>query len=37
MGFDQRFKRMWEQYLFYCAAGFETDCIDVVQVSLAKG
>jgi cyclopropane-fatty-acyl-phospholipid synthase len=37
MGFDQRFKRMWEQYLIYCAAGFETDCIDVVQVSLAKG
>jgi cyclopropane-fatty-acyl-phospholipid synthase len=37
LGFDQRFKRMWEQYLIYCAAGFETGGIDVVQVSLTKG
>ena len=36
MGFDDRFKRMWEQYLAYCEAGFETGAIDVVQVALVK-
>ncbi len=36
LGFDQRFKRMWEQYLFYCEAGFKVGTIDVLQVSLAK-
>jgi cyclopropane-fatty-acyl-phospholipid synthase len=29
LGFDQRFKRMWEYYLAYCQAGFETGAIDV--------
>ena len=33
MGFDPRFKRMWEQYLHYCAAGFTVGTIDVVQVA----
>lgn len=37
MGFDQRFKRMWEQYLVYCAAGFRTGSIDVLQVALRRG
>lgn len=32
LGFDQRFKRMWEFYLFYCEAGFETESIDVRQM-----
>ncbi len=32
MGFDARFKRMWEQYLGSCAAGFSVGTIDVVQV-----
>lgn len=32
MGFDDRFKRMWEFYLFYCEAGFKTEGIDVRQV-----
>ena len=34
MGFDQRFKRIWEQYLAYCQAGFTAGAIDVVQVAL---
>ena len=32
LGFDQRFKRMWEFYLHYCEAGFETDAISVRQL-----
>ena len=32
LGFDQRFKRMWEFYLHYCEAGFQTESIDVRQV-----
>jgi cyclopropane-fatty-acyl-phospholipid synthase len=35
-GFDERFKRIWEYYLAYCEAGFRTDNIDVVQLSLAR-
>jgi cyclopropane-fatty-acyl-phospholipid synthase len=29
LGFDRRFKRMWEYYLAYCQAGFEAGAIDV--------
>jgi cyclopropane-fatty-acyl-phospholipid synthase len=29
LGFDQRFKRMWEYYLCYCEAGFKNGIIDV--------
>lgn len=29
LGFDLRFKRMWEYYLAYCQAGFETGTLDV--------
>ncbi|MFM2042716.1 MAG: hypothetical protein RLY86_1292 [Pseudomonadota bacterium] len=36
LGFDERFKRMWEQYLWYCEAGFTTGSIDVVQVTVAR-
>jgi cyclopropane-fatty-acyl-phospholipid synthase len=36
MGFDTRFKRMWEQYLAYCAAGFDVGTIDLQQFSLAR-
>ena len=36
MGFDDRFKRMWEQYLLSCAAGFRHGCIDVVQVAVRR-
>jgi cyclopropane-fatty-acyl-phospholipid synthase len=36
MGFDERFKRLWQFYLSYCEAGFRTGNTDVVQISLAK-
>jgi len=29
LGFDERFKRMWEYYLSYCEAGFNNGAIDV--------
>lgn len=36
LGFDGRFKRMWEYYLAYCEAGFRTGVIDVSQFSISK-
>lgn len=36
LGFDERFMRIWEFYLAYCEAGFETGDIDVVQFTLSK-
>lgn len=36
MGFDERFKRLWEFYLHYCEAGFRQEYIDVRQVVYAK-
>lgn len=36
MGFDRRFKRIWEFYLAYCEAGFRTNNIDVVQVAYTR-
>ena len=32
LGFDLRFRRLWEFYLFYCEAGFRARNIDVRQV-----
>jgi cyclopropane-fatty-acyl-phospholipid synthase len=32
LGFDARFRKLWEFYLFYCEAGFRTENIDVRQV-----
>ncbi|OLP59886.1 cyclopropane-fatty-acyl-phospholipid synthase [Xaviernesmea oryzae] len=32
LGFDTRFKRLWEFYLYYCEAGFRARNIDVRQV-----
>jgi len=32
LGFDDRFKRLWEFYLHYCEAGFRARYIDVRQV-----
>ncbi len=29
LGFDRRFKRMWEYYLAYCEAGFRAATLDV--------
>ena len=36
LGFDDRFKRLWEYYLAYCEAGFLSGNIDVRQVVFAK-
>ncbi len=36
LGFDERFIRIWEFYLAYCEAGFDSGDIDVVQFTLAK-
>ena len=36
LGFDRRFKRMWEYYLAYCEAGFRAGSIDVGQFRLIK-
>ena len=36
MGFDERFKRLWEFYLSYCEAGFRTGRIDVAQFALTR-
>ncbi len=35
LGFDERFFRMWHYYLQYCAVGFRTKRIDVVQFRLS--
>jgi cyclopropane-fatty-acyl-phospholipid synthase len=32
LGFDDRFKKLWEFYLHYCEAGFRAEFIDVRQV-----
>ncbi len=32
LGFDERFRKMWEFYLHYCEAGFRSEYIDVRQV-----
>lgn len=32
LGFDMRFRKMWEFYLYYCEAGFRSEYIDVRQV-----
>ena len=36
MGFDERFRRMWEYYLAYCEAGFLAGHIDVRQIIYCK-
>jgi cyclopropane-fatty-acyl-phospholipid synthase len=37
LGFDERFRRMWEYYLAYCEAGFRSGNIDVRQIVYVKG
>lgn len=34
LGFDQRFRRLWEYYLAYCEAGFRVGFTDVCQIVL---
>jgi cyclopropane-fatty-acyl-phospholipid synthase len=36
LGFDERFKRMWEYYLAYCRAGFEARAVDVGLFQVAR-
>ena len=36
LGFDERFRRLWEFYLAYCEAGFASGSTDVVQYLLVK-
>jgi cyclopropane-fatty-acyl-phospholipid synthase len=35
-GFDDRFIRLWNLYLMYCAAGFAEKSTDVIQFTLRK-
>ncbi len=37
LGFDERFRRLWEYYLAYCEAGFRSRNIDVRQMVFARG
>ena len=34
LGFDERFKRMWQYYLSYCEGGFRSVRTDVSQIVL---
>ena len=36
LGFDERFKRLWNYYLSYCEAGFRAGSIDVTQIALKR-
>jgi cyclopropane-fatty-acyl-phospholipid synthase len=36
LGFDERFQRIWEFYLCYCEAAFDTGNTNVVQYTLRK-
>jgi cyclopropane-fatty-acyl-phospholipid synthase len=36
LGFDSRFKRLWEYYLAYCEGGFRAGSIDVAQFRLTR-
>ncbi|MCC5968411.1 MAG: class I SAM-dependent methyltransferase [Pararhodobacter sp.] len=36
LGYDMRFKRMWEFYLTSCAACFQTGICDVTQITLRR-
>jgi cyclopropane-fatty-acyl-phospholipid synthase len=36
MGFDERFRRLWEFYFAYCEAGFRERTIGTVQMLLTR-
>ena len=36
LGFDERFRRMWNFYLTSCAAGFDSGNCDVTQITISK-
>lgn len=35
LGFDERFRRLWQFYMAYCQAGFNAGSTGVVQYQLA--
>ena len=37
LGFDDRFRRMWNMYLTSCAATFQSGNCDVTQITVARG
>jgi cyclopropane-fatty-acyl-phospholipid synthase len=36
MGFDERFRRMWNFYLTSCAGAFKGGSCDVTQITIAR-
>ena len=36
LGFDDKFKKLWQFYLSYCEAGFKAATTDVMQIRLAR-
>ena len=36
LGYDARFKRMWDFYLTSCAGAFHTGICDVTQITLRR-
>lgn len=36
LGFDDRFRRMWNFYLTSCAAAFESATVDVTQITISR-
>ncbi|MBL4645288.1 MAG: SAM-dependent methyltransferase [Hyphomicrobiales bacterium] len=36
LGFDRKFKNLWEYYMFYCEAGFRSGNIDVRQLVYSR-
>ncbi|MFZ4066717.1 MAG: class I SAM-dependent methyltransferase [Phenylobacterium sp.] len=36
LGFDERFRRIWDFYLSYCEAGFRTGRTQVIQLGLSR-
>ena len=36
LGFDDRFKRMWDFYLASCAGAFQGGNCDVTQITLSR-
>ncbi len=36
LGFDERFRRLWDFYLSYCEAGFQTGRTNVIQLGLSR-
>ena len=37
LGFDDRFRRLWDYYLAYCEAGFAEGTIDVALIAFERG